>query len=68
MLLERCRPGTPLAAAGADLALDVLTELLPRLWIPVPDGPFDTLAEAWAMDGDGRPFPGSLELVEWLTP
>jgi streptomycin 6-kinase len=34
LLLERCEPGTPLALAGAGTALDVLVELLPRLWKP----------------------------------
>ena len=32
MLLERCEPGTTLAAAGPDVALEVLIGLLPRLW------------------------------------
>ena len=32
MLLERCDPGTVLAHADPDTALDVLIELLPRLW------------------------------------
>lgn len=48
MLIERCEPGTPLAAAGADRALDVLIGLLPRLWKRAGD-PFHTLADeaAW---------------------
>lgn len=48
LLLERCEPGTPLAAAGADVALDVLIGLLPRLWVEADD-PFHTLADeaAW---------------------
>jgi len=44
MLLERCEPGTTLAAAGADVALDVLIELLPRLWVEAGE-PFHTLEE-----------------------
>ena len=44
MLLERCEPGTPLSAAGPEVALDVLTGLLPRLWRPSADG-FHTLAD-----------------------
>jgi streptomycin 6-kinase len=64
LLLERCLPGTPLSAAGADAALDVFVELLPRLW-KVTAGPFGTLAAeaAWWADSledtwerFGRPF------------
>jgi streptomycin 6-kinase len=44
LLLERCEPGTPLSAAGQDGALDVLVELLPRLWRPAGE-PFHTLAD-----------------------
>lgn len=43
LLLERCEPGTPLSSAGQDAALDVLIELLPRLWRPAGE-PFHTLA------------------------
>jgi len=48
LLLERCIPGTPLSHQPADLALDVLTGLLPRLWKPA-GAPFRPLAEeaAW---------------------
>jgi streptomycin 6-kinase len=48
LLLERCVPGTPLAAAGAEAALDVFVELLPRLWKPA-GSPFRSLAAeaAW---------------------
>jgi streptomycin 6-kinase len=80
MLLERCHPGTPLAAAGERVALDVLAGLLPRLWVPVPDGPFDTLAEEsrlwiedlpreWEESGrsyDRRLLDAALELLAWL--
>jgi streptomycin 6-kinase len=44
MLLERCDPGETLAAAGADVALEVLTGLLPRLWV-VGGEPFHTLED-----------------------
>jgi streptomycin 6-kinase len=44
MLLERCEPGTPLSAAGPDVALDVLAGLLPRLWRAPADG-FHTLVD-----------------------
>ena len=44
MLLERCDSGETLAAAGADVALEVLTGLLPRLWV-VGGEPFHTLED-----------------------
>jgi streptomycin 6-kinase len=34
VLMERCEPGSPLSAAGPEVALDVLTGFLPRLWVP----------------------------------
>jgi len=51
MLLERCHPGTLLAKVDPDLALDVLIELLPRLWKPVQE-PFRPLADEamWWID------------------
>ena len=51
LLLERCVPGTRLADAGAEAALDVFVELLPRLWKPAGP-PFGTLAAeaAWWAD------------------
>ena len=51
LLLERCLPGTTLAAAGAETALDVLIGLLSRLWKPAGP-PFGTLAAeaAWWAD------------------
>lgn len=64
MLVERCDPGTPLASIHPDEALDVLIDLLPRLWVPA-GAPFTTLADAakgWAdglvpaWEGAGRPF------------
>jgi streptomycin 6-kinase len=46
MLLERCEPGTTLAAPGPDVALDTLIALLPRLWVEAGE-PFHQLeAEA----------------------
>ena len=68
LLLERARPGTPLYEVGRDAALDVLIDLLPRLWKPV-GAPFRPLAEeaAWWVDylpGEweeaGRPFERTL--------
>jgi streptomycin 6-kinase len=44
MLLERCEPGTTLAAAGPEVALDVLIALLPRLWVETVE-PFHTLED-----------------------
>jgi streptomycin 6-kinase len=48
MLLERCEPGTTLAEAGADAALNMLIALLPRLWVEAGD-PIHTLEDeaAW---------------------
>jgi streptomycin 6-kinase len=63
LLLERCRPGTPLSASP-ERALDVLIDLLPRLWRPA-GAPFRSLAHEaihWSADletvwrGAGRPF------------
>jgi len=64
LLLEHCRPGTPLAELDQEAALDVLVELLPRLW-RTSDRPFtrladearhwaETLPHVWARAG--RPF------------
>ncbi len=64
ILMERCEPGTPLSAAGPARALDVLVDLLPRLWVPAGE-PFHTLAAeaAWWVgylpgewEAAGRPF------------
>jgi streptomycin 6-kinase len=64
LLIERCEPGTTLGTIGADPALDVLVDLLPRLWKPAGP-PFSPLAEeagSWVEDlpGEwerlGRPF------------
>jgi streptomycin 6-kinase len=48
MLLERCEPGTQIWEIGRDAALDVIVQLLPRLWKPAAE-PFRPLAEeaAW---------------------
>jgi streptomycin 6-kinase len=64
ILIERCEPGTPLSAAGGEVALDVLIGLLPRLWLPAAP-PFRPLADEaawWASylpgewEAAGRPF------------
>jgi streptomycin 6-kinase len=64
LLLELCRPGTPLFELEQDAALDVLIALLPRLWRPA-DRPFRPLADEaghWAetlprtWERAGRPY------------
>jgi streptomycin 6-kinase len=64
MLIERCEPGTHLAKIDPDAALDVLINLLPRLWKPAGP-PFRPLADeaAWWVSSlseqwerAGRPF------------
>jgi streptomycin 6-kinase len=44
VVIERCDPGTILAEAGPDVALDVLIGLLPRLWVEAGE-PFHTLED-----------------------
>jgi streptomycin 6-kinase len=64
MLLERCEPGTLLAEAESETALDVFIELLPRLWTNwgAPFRPLADEASWWieSLPGDweraGRPF------------
>ncbi len=81
LLLELCEPGTPLFELQQDEALDVLIELLPRLWRPA-DASFaslaaeaehwaSTLPEAW--EEAGRPFErglldAALDAIEALAP
>jgi streptomycin 6-kinase len=64
LLLERCEPGTSLMELQPDAALDVVVELLPRLWKPAGP-PFRSLADEaawWAghlpdhWDRAGEPF------------
>jgi streptomycin 6-kinase len=53
LLLELCHPGTPLSTRPLEEAMDVLVELLPRLWKD-PTG-FHTLEEEiefWHDEGD----------------
>jgi len=68
LLIERCVPGTLLADEPPDTALDVMVELLPRLWKPAA-APFRSLAEEaawWASDlekdweNGGKPFERTL--------
>jgi streptomycin 6-kinase len=44
MLLERCLPGTPLTELEPERALDVVIDLLPRLWVPA-EPPFRPIGE-----------------------
>jgi streptomycin 6-kinase len=81
LLVERCVPGTPLSAAGADAALEVFVALLPRLWKPA-GAPFRSLTAeaAWWADSledtwerFGRPFErklldAALEALQGLPP
>jgi streptomycin 6-kinase len=66
LLLERCVPGTPLAEAGQDAALDVFVELLPRLWKPAA-APFMPLADEagwWAEYLPRQDWSSAPELLE----
>lgn len=69
LLVEACRPGTPLYELDRDAALDVLIELLPRLWRPSGNTAFTDLADEAAHWADtlpreweraGRPFERTL--------
>jgi streptomycin 6-kinase len=64
LLMERCEPGDPLSGINADEALEVFTDLLPRLWIDA-DKPFMSLHDesiGWveqlpsSWERSGRPF------------
>jgi streptomycin 6-kinase len=81
LLLELCEPGTPLFELDQDAALDVLVQMLPRLWQP-SDRAFTSLADEaahwaatlpnlWAYAG--RPFErdllaAALEAIGELAP
>jgi streptomycin 6-kinase len=68
LLLERCVPGHHLSTRDADTALDIVVDLLPRLWVPAGDGFrslateaerwIDNLPEEW--EQAGRPFERAL--------
>jgi streptomycin 6-kinase len=81
LLLEPCEPGTPLFELEQDAALDVLVELLPRLWQPAdqPFAPLAAEAEHWAKTlprawkRAGRPFERSvlahaIQAIDALAP
>lgn len=44
LLLERCSPGSHLSIEPPDVALGVMIDLLPKLWVRV-SGPFDSLSD-----------------------
>jgi streptomycin 6-kinase len=58
MLLELCEPGTPLSQLETELAMDVIVDLLPRLWVS-GDG-FHTLADEVEHWADGNELDGEL--------
>jgi streptomycin 6-kinase len=79
LLIERCEPGTHLSAASPETAMEVISDLLPRLWRP-PGAGFTSLADEaarWARnlpvawESAGRPFErrlvdAALEYLETL--
>lgn len=81
LLLEKCEPGEHLSLIEAEIALEVFTQLLPRLWIPAGK-PFRSLADEAAgwlkelpqnWERAGRPFEAALleaalEALEHLRP
>jgi streptomycin 6-kinase len=60
-VMERCQPGELLAHSDPETALDVLVEILPRLWRTVAE-PFHTLADEVAVWLDE--IPEAWELAE----
>jgi streptomycin 6-kinase len=65
LVLERCEPGTPLSELDADRALDILIELLPRLWRPAGP-PFHTLEDeaAWWCEYLPKTWHGERDLLD----
>lgn len=60
LLIERCEPGDHLSTVNAEQALEVLAEMLPRLWVPAGP-PFRPLAEE--CDGWRQQLPSLWELA-----
>jgi streptomycin 6-kinase len=58
LLLERCRPGTPLTMLPETEQDEVVAGLLPRLWCAPPTGhrfrSLQAMCEAWAEEFDAR--------------
>ena len=54
LLMERCRPGTPLSARPEPEQDEVLAELLPRLWVSPPAGhgfrTLEAMCRRWAAE------------------
>ncbi|MFI9644541.1 aminoglycoside phosphotransferase family protein [Micromonospora sp. NPDC051925] len=79
LLVERCRPGSPLYELPCDEAVDVIAGLLPRLWRRAA-GPFTPLAEeatGWLnrlpekWERAGRPYErrlvdAAIDKLRWL--
>lgn len=65
LLLERCRPGTPLKVLPESEQDAVLTSLLPRLWVTPPSGhPFRALSsmcDRWAVEFETRGTPAGMD-------
>ena len=58
VLLERCRPGTPLAARQEPEQDEVIAGLLPQLWVQPPPGhrfrSLATMCQRWAAELDAQ--------------
>jgi streptomycin 6-kinase len=68
LLVERCEPGDHLSTVDPDHAIEVLAEMLPRLWVPAGP-PFRALADECAewreqlpslWERAGRPFDAAM--------
>jgi streptomycin 6-kinase len=76
LLLERCRPGTPLGTRYADEGLRIAAGLMQRLWQPPPsDVPWhrlDDVAERWLRElpeqYSGRLLDQALDAIRTLVP
>jgi streptomycin 6-kinase len=76
LLLERCRPGTPLGTRYDDEDLAIAAALLQRLWLPPPDDVawrrLDDVAERWRRElpqrYGGRLLEEALDALRALVP
>ena len=66
MLLERCRPGTPLSAEPESVQDDVIARLLRRMWLDPPANarfrPLAQMCEEWAAQFDAKLAAGQVVL------
>src|SRR5437868_8974959 len=66
MLLERCRPGTPLSAEPESVQDDVIAGLLRRMWLDPPVNarfrPLAQMCEEWAAQFDAKLAAGQVVL------